>query len=164
MGKIMITCPECALFAPENRIGQSGKCPKCGASLQIPQGKSQEVPVTDMAALRALAYQEDTDFANIAPFRYHSPIVKNHPNTGAGTASLILGIISLCLPIGIGIIPGILGIHYARRQQRTAPTGTATAGLICSIVGICLSALCLMWAAITVFMLISLGSGVGVAP
>jgi hypothetical protein len=55
-GKIRVTCPACGyrLRAPANRAGARGRCPKCGAQIEIPrsvtpESTADELPVADEA-------------------------------------------------------------------------------------------------------------------
>ncbi|MDO8555640.1 MAG: hypothetical protein Q7R96_00515 [Nanoarchaeota archaeon] len=61
--------------------------------------------------------------------------------TNMGTASLVLGIVSiiLCWVPFLGVITGIIGIILAGKQKKIFPTGIATAGFITSIVGLVFS-------------------------
>jgi hypothetical protein len=69
------------------------------------------------------------------------------PRNGAGIAALVLGILSILLSwlLGLGLLPGViglvLGIVGLRRVRRGRATnrGTALAGLITSILGVLLS-------------------------
>jgi|SRR3989344_1592362 len=74
-------------------------------------------------------------------------ISKVKPNTanGMGVSSLVLGIISLFLtvlgiPI-IGIILGILGIIFSKKQKKIFPNGIQQAGYITSIVSLVISSI-----------------------
>lgn len=68
--------------------------------------------------------------------------VKTTDNTGAATAALILGILSilfgLFVPL-IGIILGAIGIMQARMGSGSSKAGLATAGNVTSIIGICIA-------------------------
>lgn len=69
------------------------------------------------------------------------------PSTARGTASLVLGILSICLTIMpyFSIPMGILGIIFSNLQRRVKETSVATAGLVLSIIGVVLGiSLCLM--------------------
>jgi len=64
-------------------------------------------------------------------------------NSGKAVASLVCGILSLCMPflgfvLGVlGIVFGILGRNEIRRgEEMLKGKGMATAGFICGIVGI----------------------------
>ena len=61
-----------------------------------------------------------------------------------GVTSMVLGIISVVIPI-VGIVTGILAIHYAKKQKAIAPNGMATAGMVTGIVGLAFSGLFLLW-------------------
>ena len=62
-------------------------------------------------------------------------------STNMGTASLVLGIVSivLCWVPFLGVVTGIIGIILAGKQKKIFPTGLATAGFVTSIVGLILS-------------------------
>ena len=76
------------------------------------------------------------------------------PRNGAGLASLILGIIGLllCWLLGIGIVPGIIGLILGvvgmRRAKRGLATnrGVAIAGVVTSVIAIIASAVFLAFA------------------
>ncbi|NAZ82839.1 DUF4190 domain-containing protein [Kineococcus sp. R8] len=80
------------------------------------------------------------------------------PKNGAGIAALILGILSLLLfwLLGLGLLPGlvgiVLGIVGLRRARRGRATnrGTALVGLVTSIVGTVLSLIVAVVLAVTV--------------
>jgi len=75
---------------------------------------------------------------------------------GSATASLVLGIICLILPIPIiGLILGIAGLASASSARKQGyEGGLRTAGLVCSVIGTIFAAIttlactcggCLMW-------------------
>lgn len=63
-----------------------------------------------------------------------------------GTASLVLGIISLLCFLApyIGLPLAILGLVFANKQDRQYSTGNATAGRILNIIGIILNGIILL--------------------
>ncbi|HIX63466.1 MAG TPA: hypothetical protein H9852_03440 [Candidatus Mediterraneibacter colneyensis] len=69
--------------------------------------------------------------------------VKTVDNTGAATAALVLGILSIAfglfIPL-IGIILGIIGMTQARMGSGSSKAGMAKAGKVLSIIGICIAA------------------------
>lgn len=69
--------------------------------------------------------------------------VKTVDNTGAATASLVLGILSIVIGLFwalIGVILGIIGIAQAKKGSGSSKAGLAKGGKITSIIGICISA------------------------
>lgn len=74
-----------------------------------------------------------------------------------GTASLVLGIVGLCLFLApyLGIVLSILAVIFYGRQKRLELTGQATAGLVLGIIGIVVNAIMLIF---VVLALIILGS------
>ena len=90
--------------------------------------------------------------AGSAPYANHGYLppsmpLGDQPGKGAGTASMVLGILclvfALIIPIPfIDTLLGILGIIMAAVSKSKGYTGgTATAGLVCSIIGIGLGVL-----------------------
>lgn len=68
--------------------------------------------------------------------------VKTVDNTGAATASLVLGILSIVIGLFwalIGVILGIIGITQAKMGSGSSKAGMAKAGKITSIIGICIA-------------------------
>lgn len=65
------------------------------------------------------------------------------PDTSNATISLVMGILSLLIPI-LGVIFGILAIVYYKKQRKIAENSTATAGLVCGIIGLVFNALFLV--------------------
>ena len=69
--------------------------------------------------------------------------MKTVDNTGAATAALVLGILSIAfglfIPL-IGIILGIIGMTQARMGSGSSKAGMAKAGKVLSIIGICIAA------------------------
>lgn len=62
---------------------------------------------------------------------------------GFGTASLVLGIMSLLIfwfPF-VGLALAIIGIVLAVKQKKIKLCGMATGGLVLSIIGVCLAGL-----------------------
>ena len=68
--------------------------------------------------------------------------VKTVDNTGAATAALVFGILSvvICWIPLVSLILGILGISRARMGSGSSKAGQAKAGKVLCIVGICLAA------------------------
>lgn len=68
--------------------------------------------------------------------------VRTTDNTGAATAALVLGILSvvfgLFIPL-VGIILGVVGITQARMGSGSSKAGSAKAGKVLSIIGICIA-------------------------
>ena len=81
--------------------------------------------------------------ANIPASQYQHA----QPGKGKGTASLVLGILSIVDPFIIFGIPlGIIGIVLACMSKKEGHTsGVRTAGFVCSIVGLVLNVLILVW-------------------
>jgi hypothetical protein len=66
--------------------------------------------------------------------------MEEDPGKGMAIASLVLGIISLCMPyagIATAIVGLVLGIIARKKQQATGmPTGMAIAGIVCSAISL----------------------------
>lgn len=70
----------------------------------------------------------------------------NKTSSGAATASLVLGILSLiCVFFGygaiLGLILGIVGVVLGAKARKESQTGTATAGFVCSLIGLIICAI-----------------------
>ena len=83
----------------------------------------------------------------------------SEPGKGKGTASLVLGILSILDPFIIFGIPlGIIGIVLAVMSKKEGHlSGVRTAGFVCSIIGLVLNVLVLIW--IVFSMALLFGSG-----
>lgn len=80
-------------------------------------------------------------------------MVTKEKSNSNGIASLVLGIVSVVLPIlGINLAAGIVGIILAKKQKKIYPNGIATAGFILSIIGLA------VWGLIYLMMLLLVGS------
>ena len=81
------------------------------------------------------------------------------PRNGAGLASLILGVIGLllCWLLGIGIVPGIIGLILGVVGMRRAKRGLATNRGV-AIAGVVTSALAIIASAVVIAILIAFGN------
>lgn len=92
-------------------------------------------------------YQDNT--ANV-PYQ-SSYSYENHGSgkaNGLQIASLVLGIISICLICCYGapsVILGIIGLICAIKGNKESKHGVGTAGLVCCIIGLCGGALSLTY-------------------
>lgn len=132
-----------------------------GALMKKPYRKSleqlfdvlqQEIPAQNTAPQRNTPLQGGPEHQGSVPLQggftqqvppNPQPIpVRTTDNTGAATAALILGILSvvfgLFIPL-IGIILGVIGITQARMGSGSSKAGSAKAGKILSIIGICIA-------------------------
>jgi len=148
---ILVNCPSCrqTVQVPENLIDQFVRCPACEATFTATRQMALPDPVTveyePSAETRGQrspppqspAQQPVRPTANLRPHR--------------GVAILVLGILSIVLICGIGLIFGpiawIMGTNDLReiREGRMDPAGEGmtAAGRICGIVGTCLHGLSL---------------------
>jgi len=68
-------------------------------------------------------------------------LIEKSETNNKSVASLILGILSILLPL-IGIVTGVIGIFFSKYatkeilETKESGKGLATSGLICSVVGI----------------------------
>nr|WP_294492473.1 hypothetical protein [uncultured Mediterraneibacter sp.] len=118
----------------EGVVGAMMKKPYKKSLEQLLDALHQEIPAQNAAADQNSAAQPNPQ-----------PIpVRTVDNTGAATATLVLGILSipvgLLLPL-VGIIIGGVGISQARMGLGSSKANLAKAGKILSIIGICVSAL-----------------------
>jgi hypothetical protein len=107
-------------------------CQSCGAPLSAPDATQQQTAGTAGQTVQPASY---------AP-QYSQPVQAQANSGSNGTASLVLGIVSIllcCLPI-VSTIIAIIGIILSRKNRKNGnKTGVSTAGLVCSIIGLCLS-------------------------
>ena len=121
------------------------------------RGEAKEVVQEVKAAVKG----EELESANIvggAGYRTDSKA-----SSGAATASLVLGILSLlCAFFGygaiLGLVFGIIGTSLGAKARKIAQTGLATAGFVCSLIGLILSAVGLVCAIACVGVLGAIGS------
>lgn len=117
----------------EGVVGIAMKKPYKNSLEQLFEVLSQEIPASNA--------QQGQNAAQAAP----GPIkVRTVDNTGAATAALVLGILSIVVGLFIpllGVILGIIGIMQAKLGGGSTKAGLAKGGKITSIIGICISAL-----------------------
>lgn len=125
-------CAQCGKNIPDD----SNVCAYCGVSTREPQ--AQQV------------YTQPTQ-----PY-YGIPFAPLLPGKGLGTASLVLGILSLvfCVNFFVSIPMSIVGLVLGCNSRSRAKTvgmknATATAGIVCCIVALALTAL--IWVYMIVF-------------
>ena len=61
-----------------------------------------------------------------------------HKDNSFGTASVVLGIISIIFSSIIGLILGIIGLIFALKQKKLSKNGWAKAGIILNVIGVIL--------------------------
>ncbi len=66
-----------------------------------------------------------------------------------GTASVILGILSITFSAAIGIIFGIIGLVFAKKQKKIMKNSWSKVGMILNIIGIILGIITFIYALIT---------------
>lgn len=111
-------------------VGIAMKKPYKNSLEQLFEVLQQDIPAADAA--RSASDQAPR------PIR-----VKTVDNTGAATASLVLGILSIVIGFFwalAGVILGIIGIMQAKMGSGSTRAGLAKGGKVTSIVGICFSA------------------------
>ena len=121
------------------------------------QGEAKEVFQEAKAAVKGEKLESATIVGG-AGYRTDS-----HASSGAATASLVLGILSLiCAFFGygaiLGLIFGIIGTSLGAKARKTAQTGLATGGFVCSLIGLIFSAVGLVCAIACVGALGAIGS------
>ncbi len=130
------------LQTKEENAGRSTRCPQCGKTLVIPgaleaiQAESPAPASTDFKeekpAIRLRRRERDDDEALPARRRAEQ-------TSGKAVASLILGVLSFCVPVLpaiIGIVLGCIGLGDIKRSKgRLGGAGLAIAGIITAIVG-----------------------------
>jgi uncharacterized membrane protein HdeD (DUF308 family) len=68
-----------------------------------------------------------------------------------GTASVVLGIVSLVFPSYYGIVPGIVALIFALKQRNIGNNNWVLWGLILSVIGILLNLLDILYGSQTQF-------------
>lgn len=126
----------------DGMVGMALKKPYKKKLEQLLQVLQQDIPAGNAQAQTAQAGVAAGDTAsqessNPAP----KPIpVKTADNTGAATASLVLGILSIVIGVFLPLIGVILGtIGITRANTGAGSSGVEKGGRITSIIGICIS-------------------------
>ena len=121
-------------------VGIAMKKPYKNSLEQLFQVLQQDIPVANAQAPQTGAVSgENPEKPSEAP---RTITVKTVDNTGAATASLVLGILSIVIGLFwalIGVILGIIGIAQAKMGSGSSKAGLAKGGKITSIIGICIS-------------------------
>jgi len=96
-------------------------------------------------------------YSNIPASQYQQ--MAPTPGKGKGTASLVLGILSILDPFIIFGVPlGIIGVVLAVMSKKEGHvSGVRTAGFVCSIIGIVLNALILIWFIFAIALMLGTG-------
>ena len=136
----IVKCPVCGCehTAADEQIGVLVTCTRCGSAFPAGAEVLDHLPSPQLSAGPSLSYARPTG------------------GTGKATASLVLGIVSLCTCFLYGIpsmVCGILAVVFgrlakgmiARGEMSPKAAGSARAGAICGTIAIVLSAL--MWIA-----------------
>jgi hypothetical protein len=141
---ILVNCPSCrqTVQVPDNLIDQFVRCPACEATFTAARQMALPDPITvEYDAGPGTIRQPSPPSQPPAP-----PVRPTTVRPHRGVAILVLGILSIVLICGIGLILGpiawIMGTNDLReiREGRMDPTGEGmtAAGRICGIVGTCL--------------------------
>ena len=121
-------------------VGIAMKKPYKYSLEQLFQVLQQDIPAANAQAPQTgAASGENPEKPSEAP---RTITVKTVDNTGAATASLVLGILSIVIGLFwalIGVILGIIGIAQAKMGSGSSKAGLAKGGKITSIIGICIS-------------------------
>ena len=121
-------------------VGIAMKKPYKNSLEQLFQVLQQDIPVANAQVPQTgAASGENPEKPSEAP---RTITVKTVDNTGAATASLVLGILSIVIGLFwalIGVILGIIGIAQAKMGSGSSKAGLAKGGKITSIIGICIS-------------------------
>ena len=122
-------------------VGIAMKKPYKNSLEQLFQVLQQDIPAANAQAPQTGAVSgENPEKPSEEP---RTITVKTVDNTGAATASLVLGILSIVIGLFwalIGVILGIIGIAQAKMGSGSSKAGLAKGGKITSIIGICISA------------------------
>ena len=122
-------------------VGIAMKKPYKNSLEQLFQVLQQDIPAENAQASQTGAVSgENPEKPSEEP---RTITVKTVDNTGAATASLVLGILSIVIGLFwalIGVILGIIGIAQAKMGSGSSKAGLAKGGKITSIIGICISA------------------------
>src|SRR5262245_10140857 len=134
------TCGQ-TLQAQDEYAGQLTRCPACGVELAIPRPAGAIQPALGVVPPAAPAPPPPAAYAPGLPYRPRDDRPRGRPpqeTSGKAIASMVLGILSLCLPVVLAIpavIFGLLGLRDVRREGgRLTGGGFAIAGLVLSAV------------------------------
>ena len=122
----------------DGAVGALMKKPYKKSLEQLFEVLQQEIPAQNTAGGNTAASQGAYGQANPQPIP-----VRTTDNTGAATAALVLGILSIVMGVLValvGVILGIIGLSQARMGSGSSKAGMAKTGKILSIIGICISA------------------------
>lgn len=147
------------LQARDDDVGKKAKCPSCHAILNVPatdarpRGDRRRARGDDHAPRRDDDFDDYDDYDDVLP--------ESGAASGLATAGLVVGLVSLCLPV---FLPAIFGLTLSFLALRAiSASGGRLAGRGQAIVGIAISGLSLLVAsplAVTIALLYFGGSGV----
>lgn len=123
-------------------VGIAMKKPYKNSLEQLFQVLQQDIPAQNVQSQGAQSGAAGDNAAQSGPAP-QTVTVKTVDNTGAATASLVLGILSIIVGMFwalIGVILGIIGIMQAKMGAGSSKAGLAKGGKVTSIIGICISA------------------------
>jgi hypothetical protein len=150
---ISLTCPECSgkLKVADNLAGKKIKCPKCSAVFPVSapeeEGITAETPPAEPEGITA-AISSHEDIADEEFDRPRKKVrnIRRDPagdavstiipyRNGMALAAYYLGVFSLIPCLGLllgpaGLIFGILGLRYVKKNPTAKGTGHAIAGII----------------------------------
>src|SRR5262245_53442310 len=138
---ITFTC-DCGkpLQAEDQYAGRKTRCPACGRELAIP-GRADAVRAAETMPPAGLPRWENPDERR---WDERADESAGAPRTsGKAVASMVVGIVSLCLPVLIpAAVAGILGIlglqDISRGRGRVKGSGFAIAGIVMAVLSIVL--------------------------
>lgn len=123
-------------------VGIAMKKPYKNSLEQLFQVLQQNIPAQNVQSQGVQSGAAGDNAAQSGPAP-QTVTVKTVDNTGAATASLVLGILSIIVGMFwalIGVILGIIGIMQAKMGAGSSKAGLAKGGKVTSIIGICISA------------------------
>jgi DNA-directed RNA polymerase subunit RPC12/RpoP len=155
MAEIKLSCPECGrkLSVSGDKAGKKGKCPRCGAIIEVPSGlvgspepespeereEVVEVPPQEAKPTPVMARGEREERG--ATSQEGPARAVKRPTVAWAVASLSCGLLGL-LTFWLffpGLLLGVCAIVFSALQSRRRPHGMATAGLVLGIIAIPLS-------------------------
>lgn len=136
------------LQAREDDVGKKAKCPSCNRVMTVPEEDDDRPRARRRSSsIRDDRDRDDRDSWSDDDYDDRDSARPPEKNSGQATAALVFGLISLCLPVFIpailGLVLGILALRgIAASRGRLGGRGLAITGIVISCVSFFLIAPC----------------------